>query len=183
VHLAGITAHPTGAWVTQAARNLLMDLGEHADRFRLLVRDRDAKLTSAFDAVFGAAGIETAEDSAVGAEGRLAEAFKGGWVSARTATAASSAVRSAVARRAPRKALSSHGPVRGRGRFTVLLSPQRPERERSVIRQDARRRAQLFIVPPGDEPATKPDRHELRSGLGKVMAARCAVVPADRSLR
>jgi putative transposase len=58
VHLVEITAHPTGAWVTQAARNLLMDLGEHADQFRLLVRDRDAKFTAAFDTVFAAAGIE-----------------------------------------------------------------------------------------------------------------------------
>jgi putative transposase len=58
VHLAGITAHPTSAWVTQAARNLLMDLDEHAQRFRFLVRDRDAKFAAAFDMVLAAAGIQ-----------------------------------------------------------------------------------------------------------------------------
>jgi putative transposase len=59
VHLAGITAHPSGAWVAQAARNLLMDLDRQVDRFRLLIRDRDTKFTAAFDAVFAAAGVET----------------------------------------------------------------------------------------------------------------------------
>ena len=58
VYLAGVTAHPTGEWVTQAGRNLLLDLAEHADRFRFLIRDRDAKFTAAVDTVVTAAGIE-----------------------------------------------------------------------------------------------------------------------------
>jgi putative transposase len=56
-HLAGITAHPDGAWTTQAARNLLMDLGHRAATVKFLIRDRAGQFTGSFDAVLTAEGI------------------------------------------------------------------------------------------------------------------------------
>jgi putative transposase len=57
VHLAGITANPDGRWTTQAARNVLMDLGQRATSIKFLIRDRAGQFTASFDAVFMAAGI------------------------------------------------------------------------------------------------------------------------------
>ena len=55
VHLAGITARPNGAWVTQQARNLTMTTDLAPAR---LLRDRDTKFTRAFDDVFDSEGIQ-----------------------------------------------------------------------------------------------------------------------------
>jgi len=59
VHSLGLTTHPDGAWTTQQARNLLMDLGDRAATFRFLVRDRAGQFTTAFDSVMAGAGIDT----------------------------------------------------------------------------------------------------------------------------
>jgi putative transposase len=57
VHLAGCTAHPDEAWVTQQARQVSWGLVEREEPVRFLIRDRDRKFTSRFDAVFEAQGV------------------------------------------------------------------------------------------------------------------------------
>jgi transposase InsO family protein len=57
VHILGVTSNPDGPWTTQQTRNLLTDLGERADQFKVLIRDRAGQFTATFDAALAAAGV------------------------------------------------------------------------------------------------------------------------------
>ena len=59
VRMAGITRHPTGPWITQQARNYLMDLGARAESIKFLIRDRGAYFTDSSDAVFQGGDIDS----------------------------------------------------------------------------------------------------------------------------
>jgi transposase InsO family protein len=59
VFYAGATANPTGAWTTQAARNLFL---QHADKLagaRAPVRDRGSQFINTFDEIFRSEGPKT----------------------------------------------------------------------------------------------------------------------------
>jgi hypothetical protein len=58
IHILGATGHPTATWVTQAAKNLVMDLEDNGSRARYMIRDRNGKFPGLFDAVLADAGID-----------------------------------------------------------------------------------------------------------------------------
>ncbi|HWO65719.1 MAG TPA: IS481 family transposase [Umezawaea sp.] len=57
IRVLGATAHPTAAWVTQAAKNLVMDLDDAGNSARFLIRDHDGKFPTLFDTVLANADI------------------------------------------------------------------------------------------------------------------------------
>ena len=58
IQILGATPHPSASWVAQAARNLVMDLEDAGSLARFLIRDRDGKFPSLFDAILADAGVE-----------------------------------------------------------------------------------------------------------------------------
>jgi putative transposase len=59
VHILGVTANPTGTWVGQQARHLLMDLADRIQQSKFLIHDRDTRFTAAFDVIFASEGVRS----------------------------------------------------------------------------------------------------------------------------
>ena len=99
VHLLGVTSHPTGAWVTQVARNLAIDLDDRAASFRFLLRDRDTKFVASFDEIFTSLGMRILRSPlrAPRAKARVAYCTSSGRCVGRWCSCRSSLVESGVA--------------------------------------------------------------------------------------
>jgi putative transposase len=58
VEYVACTSKPDTAWITQQARNVLMDLEDRGQRLRFVIHDRDTKYSRAFDSIFRGEGVE-----------------------------------------------------------------------------------------------------------------------------
>jgi transposase InsO family protein len=58
IRVLGVTAHPTAAWVAQAARNLVMGLDDAGCKVKYLIRDRDGKYPGMFDVILADTDIK-----------------------------------------------------------------------------------------------------------------------------
>ena len=70
VFFAGVTANPTGAWTTQAARNLFLRYGDQITGARALVRDRGTQFVDSFDEIFCTEGLKVLKTPRLGAGGQ-----------------------------------------------------------------------------------------------------------------
>ena len=145
VHVLGVTAHPDGAWTVQQARNLLMDLGERANRFRFLIRDRAGQFTEAFAVL--AAGIEVVK---IPPQSPTANAYAERWV--RTARAE---VTDRMLIAGPR-----HLPV-VLEEYAAHYNRHRPHRARNLRPPDH----DASTAPVADLAATTRRRHKVPGGL------------------
>ncbi|MEU4742395.1 integrase [Actinosynnema sp. NPDC023658] len=98
VHLLGATTKPDGAWTTQQARNLLMGLGDRADDFRFLIRDRAGQFTTSFDAVLFDAGIQVVKTPPRSSRANAHDERFSGPFDAKSPTACSSSTNTACGR-------------------------------------------------------------------------------------
>jgi len=79
VEFVASTSNPDGRWVSQQARNLLMQLAEREQSFRFLLHDRDCKFSGAFDEVFRGEGMRIIR-TPIRAPNANANAYAGRWV-------------------------------------------------------------------------------------------------------
>jgi hypothetical protein len=195
VHLLGVTAHPTGAWVTQVGCNLAIDLDDRAASFTFLLRDRDTTVVTGFDEIFTSLGRRILRSPPPSASRELVRGALGGLRPTRMHRAASDRrPASPDARPDPVRAARQHSPPAPISRSTTTASRSghsaRDRSTRTAPRTRGGRPAQRVHLPTGrltrrsrnaqlTAPTEVSEPHRLRSEQASGMSA--PLRGADRS--